>query len=58
MPSPVVDLPWSLLRRISRVRVFVARHPVVYWILVGALAATAALAVDQRLDRVAEARAA
>ena len=58
MPSPVVDLPWSLLRRLSRARVFVARHPVVYWTLVGTLAATAALAVDQRLDRVAEARAA
>ena len=57
MPSPVVDLPWSLLRRISRARVFLARHPVVYWILVGTLAATAALAVDQRLDRVTEARA-
>ena len=58
MPSPVVDLPWSLLRRISRARVFLARHPAVYWILVGALAVAAALAVDQRLDGVTEARAA
>lgn len=58
MPSPVLDLPWSLLRCLSRVRVFVARHPVVYWTLVGTLAATAALAVDERLDGVADARAA
>ncbi len=58
MPSPVVDLWWSLSRRISRMRIFVARHPRVYWLVVAALAATAAITVDHRLDRVAEARAA
>ncbi|MGD9703972.1 MAG: SAF domain-containing protein [Acidimicrobiia bacterium] len=58
MPSPVVDLPWSLLRRISRARVFVARHPGIYWLVVGSVAAGSALAVDHRLDRVDDARAA
>ena len=58
MPSPVVDLPWSLLRRISR-GPGVPRSPSRRLLDRGrGVGAAAALAVDQRLDGVTEARAA
>jgi hypothetical protein len=39
-----------------RVRVLLARHPVVYWIVVALVALQIASAVDARLDRLDEAR--
>lgn len=57
MPSPTSELALLFTRAAARVRVAIARHPIVYWGVVAAVAGGIAVAVQQRLGEVDAARA-